>query len=272
MARIVILEHEQQGGLGIVYLAHLFAQRWRARGHAVAIHRGLATPPPGDLAVLHPDLTVVPAAYAALAARYPRAINARALDGSKGRYSVLGLGRHDAWAGPVIAKTEANYGGKIEYALRRLRQQAGMAPDVPAGPVLAEYPVFGSLREVPAQTWTTPGLRVEKFVPERDADGYYVRIWTFLGDRERSNRYRSQSPMVKAGTYDGHESVAVPAELRELRTRLGYDYGKFDYIRHGDGFALLDANRTPGLTARLVQDPGIRAGLEGLADGVDAFL
>jgi hypothetical protein len=37
------------------------------------------------------------------------------------------------------------------------------------------------------------------------------------------------------------------------RSRLGFDYGKFDYVMHEGRAVLLDANSTPGISSRTEQ-------------------
>ena len=272
MATIVILEHEFQDRLGTQYMLYAFADRWRKRGHDVVVHRGLGEPPPGDVAVLHHDLTVVPEPYRALAGRYPRVINGATADITKGRYSGVRLNRGDAWDGPVFVKTEANHGGHVDDALRRLDIGAHGASSIREMPRMDDYFLCESIRHVPDQLWSIPGVIIEKYIPERDERGSYMRIWTFFGAEERSNRYRSNSQLIRFDNSIDREPVEVPAEIRELRGRLGFDYGKFDYVRHGERYVLLDANRTPGGPAAFVEDPSIAASLDRLAGGIEAFL
>jgi hypothetical protein len=40
--------------------------------------------------------------------------------------------------------------------------------------------------------------------------------------------------------------VPVPDDLRETRRRLGFDYGKWDFVLHEGRAVLIDANKTPG--------------------------
>jgi hypothetical protein len=271
VATIVILEHELQRHVQLPYMAYALAERWRRAGHEVEVHHGTHEPPAGDVALVNIDLTVIPPAYQALFARYRRVINGRVTDVSKSRFSVDLLDRYSDWIGPVIVKTEANYGGKPEALLRSVAAQAGIACDVPQGPVAEGYPVFGALREVPEAAWRTPGLVVERFLPERDAEGYYYsRHWIFFGERERSVRVKARTAIIKSSDSIGREEVPVPAQMRALRARLGFDFGKFDYVRHGERFVLLDANRTPSLPA--YSDPVVSAGQDVLAAGLEAFL
>lgn len=272
MATIVILEHLLQRGLGRPYMVYTFAERWRAEGHRVLVHHGPEDPPAGDLAVLNIDLTVVPPAYRAALARYPRVINGAVLDISKRKFSQQLLGRDSDWHGPVIVKTDANFGGRAELQLHARARRLRVKPDIPGGIALKDYPIYDRLGDVPLEVWNSPELVVEKFIPEHDDRGYYMRVWTFFGDRERSSRYRAAVRVIKSHHLLEREAVSVPAELRAQRQQLGFDFGKFDYVSHEGGFALLDVNRTPAAPARLLADPAIRAGMEQLAAGLQAFL
>jgi len=271
VARIVILEHELQGRVALPYMVYSLAERWQRAGHSIVVHRGTSAPPEGDLAVVNIDLTVIPPAYRSLYARYARVVNGRVLDVSKRRFSVDLLDRYSDWIGPVIVKTDANFGGKPEALLRSVAREIGVACDIPEGPVVDGYPVFNSLRDVPEATWRTAGLVVERFLPERDSDGSYgSRHWVFFGDRDRSIRLRARTPVIKSGDAIAREEIPVPDELRALRERLGFDFGKFDYLLHGRRYVLLDVNRTPSLPA--YADAEVAAAQDHLAAGLESIL
>jgi hypothetical protein len=271
VATIVVLEHRHQGELGIHYMAYEFTRRWEAMGHRVHVHRGLEAPPPGDVALVHHDLTVIPDAYLALARRYPRVLNGATGDIRKSRYSECRVARGDPWPGRVLIKTEANHGGHVDERLRRLALDAGEAPDVPQGALMDHYYLCESTRHVPDAIWTTPGVIVEKYIAEEDERGNYVRFWTFLGGAERSFRYRAKVPLVRFSDCIDREPIPVPDEMRAMRARLGFDYGKFDYVRHEGRYYLLDANRTPSAPDAFANDPAVRASLDRLAAGIDAL-
>jgi hypothetical protein len=272
VATIVILEHQLQDRLGIPYMAYEFARRWEAAGHRVVYHRGVAPPPEGDVALLHVDLTVIPEPYRDLARRFGRVINAATWDIRKSRYSACMLARGADWQGQVIIKTEANHGGHIDDALRRMAHAQGLASDIPERAVMDNYYLCDSMRHVPDAIWDTPGVIVERFIPERDERGNYIRVWTFFGGEERSSRYRSRDLLIRAENYLDREPVEVPGEMRRLRVKLGFDFGKFDYVRHEGGYVLLDANRTPGAPATVMQKPDFTASLDRIARGLNAFL
>ncbi|HZC79491.1 MAG TPA: hypothetical protein VE258_17175, partial [Ktedonobacterales bacterium] len=112
---------------------------------------------------------------------------------------------------------------------------------------------------------------VERFLPERNARGdYFSRHWVFFGDRDRSLRLRSRVPIIKSGDALEREEIPVPDELRAWRERLGFDFGKFDYVRHGGRFVLLDVNRTPSLPA--YADAEVAVAQDHLAQGLESML
>ncbi|HUL96512.1 MAG TPA: hypothetical protein VLT89_10895 [Usitatibacter sp.] len=273
MATIVLLEHQLQPRLGIPYMAHLFAQHWERWGHRVLYHRGVSAPPAADLAILHVDLTVVPEPYRELASRYPRVLNARTWDIRKSAYSQARVRKGDPWTGQVLVKTDANHGGHVDDALRRMALAEGLANDVPQRSLMDHYYLCDSQARVPDSIWETPGVLVEKFVPELDAGGgYHLRVYTFCGKEERSTRYRSDEPLVRAANYVSREPVEVPPVVRRWREEMGFDIGKLDYVLHDGQFVLLDANRTPAAPGHFASDPGVAASFERLAHGIEGFL
>jgi hypothetical protein len=60
-----------------------------------------------------------------------------------------------------------------------------------------------------------------------------------------NRRLLSPSPIIK-GHPEFSEPVDPPEELLEIRNRLGFDYGKFDYVMHKGKVHIIDANKTPG--------------------------
>ncbi|MGZ5038540.1 MAG: hypothetical protein ACXWF0_16470 [Usitatibacter sp.] len=272
MATIVFLEHALQDSLGIRYMAHEFIAPWERAGHRVLIHRGTAPPPPGDIAILHVDLTVVPEPYLEVMRRYPRVVNGATGDIRKSRYSDCILARGDPWDGRVLIKTEGNHGGHVDDALLRMAIDAGIAEVADVPTVMDHYYLCDSTRHVPDAIWSTPGVIVEKYIPEEDESGNHIRVWTFFGGEDRSSRYRARVPLIRFADYIDREAVPVPDEMRAKRARLGFDFGKFDYVMHDGRCHLLDANRTPGAPEAFVNDAAVRASLDQLAGGIEMFL
>lgn len=272
MATIVLLEHQMQGRLGLPYMAHELARRWKEQGHEVHFHRGVSPPPPGDVAILHVDLTVIPDSYRELERVYPRVINTRTWDARKSGYSRMRILRDDPWAGRVIIKSEANHGGLVDDALRRLALKEGLATDIAEMPLLSTYYLCDSMGKVPSGIWDTPGVIVEKFVPESDERGNYLRVWTFLGSMERNVRYCSSDLMIRAANFISRESAEVPDEMRAWREKLGFEFGKLDYVRYEGEYILLDANRTPSAPADLASHAEIVEAWNQMARGIEEFL
>lgn len=75
--------------------------------------------------------------------------------------------------------------------------------------------------------------------------------------------------MLKSNAILASETIAVPEELRAERHRLGFDYGKFDFVVRDGVAILLDANKTPWMPGAA---PGFAAAIPNLAGGIDAWL
>jgi hypothetical protein len=262
---ILILVHQHGSFDKPRYFMREIADVWRESGHRVSIAHGPARRAVGaDVAVLHVDLTVVPEDHLEFLREYPIVINRRVTDISKRAISRNILSASDDYEGPVIVKTNRNYGGIMEAQLAAQTKARG-------GPVFScepkDYAVYRSAREVPATTWANPDFVVEKFLAEQRDGCYCLRTWVFMGDRETNSLSWSRQPIVKSDAVIRREPVAeVPKELREMRKSLGFDFGKFDYAIVDGRVVLYDANRTPavGNFSREQFMPRIRLLAEGL--------
>ncbi len=285
MARIVSSAHARDRFRERGYLIAGLFPFWTAAGHQVIVHEGAFDPPPGDIAFLHVDRTVVPEPYLAALRRYPLVVNGATADIGKRRISEHLVRENDPYDGPVIVKTNLNcagipeaFHGAVERReasnFPRLRAVAGTLRRtlVPSGARAHEppYAVYPRRALVPPAVWRDPEAVVEKFLPERDERGYYVRVWLFCGDRETCTRVRGPHPVVKARDIVERTPVPVPDEMRERRRRLGFEFGKFDFVLHQGTPVLLDANRTPTLPSEMNED--LASKLRRLAPGLDALL
>lgn len=270
MATILVLAHERDGFHARPFLLKGFFSHWIEAGHFVVVHTGTRDLPSTDVAILHVDLTVVPPEYLAALNGHPVVVNGATATISKRTYSQLLVGRDDGYTGPVIVKTDANAGGQPEVLHARAGAAPGAQASLPVPLLRGRYPIYRSAASVPEHVWRDPRLVVERFVPERDPRGYALRVYTFFGDRERATRVVGRHPVVKGQDIVERIQVSVPDELRQWRRRLGFDYGKFDYVVHEGRPILLDANRTPTIPGNLA--PQIHAGMKDLADGIDSFL
>lgn len=296
--RIVILLHEADDFYEQTrYLLRPIVDIWNAQGHTVELVRGPDRFVPADVVIPHLDLTVTPERYRALLDRYPVVVNRHLLDISKSRISAQLVGRRDTWRGPVIVKTDRNYGGKPEARLgnppsgapkpaRSLLQRAisklGLASQTPSSWDLVEtlevgdYPVFDSLRAVPRDVFRNHNLVVEKFLPEMRGEDYVLRYCYVFGDASANIVLRSHEQVVKALNAHSCAQVEPPPQLRRLLREHGVDYGKIDYVLRAGEIVLFDINRTPGSGALIdrqldeVFAQRLAAGLEGFIRGAAA--
>jgi hypothetical protein len=274
VAHIIILTHVYDFYQKREYFLRSLSPHWLDAGHRVSVVSGTDHWPAGDLAILHIDLSVIPTAYAEASQRYAVVVNGAARDIRKRCVSRYLLNPGDAWEGPVIVKTNLNCGGLPERLHCRIAQHLGKQSDVPSKEIVSmkePYPILRSLAEVPKAVWNNPGLVVERFLPEQDVRGYWTRAWVFFGDRERCTRYLGNHPIVKSGNILAREPASIPEELRAERRRLGFDYGKFDFVVRDGQAILLDANRTPW-TPHSLWTPEMEASNYNLALGLDSLL
>jgi hypothetical protein len=203
---------------------------------------------------MHVDTTVVPDEYLELGKRYTVAINGNVKDILKTSISQYLLDRGDPYEGPVIVKTNANYGGVNEFknALRS-DQSKWFDPEVERPWRKREvmdslnYPVFDRISEVPPGVWKNDKLIVEKFLPERlDNGDYRCRTYTFFGEQEFAAWFTAPRPIIKSNVATGMGVLdEVPQSLRDIRIASGFIYGKFDYTEINGEVFVYDMNKTP---------------------------
>ena len=261
---IVILTLDNSPDLmqGKALLSHM-ALAWETQGVNVKIVRGIKEVFEADVVVSHIDLTVVPNEYSEFVKNYPVAINGRINDISKSLISNNLLQRESDYDGPVIVKTQANYGGIpeliqgngheiLERPWRRVQHLDSY-----------NYPKFNAIRDVPNGVWRNDNLIVEKFLPEIDSGGNYcLRKWFFFGDKNMGLYQTSSKPIVKFGDIENEIISDVPDELKVLRERLNMEYGRFDYAIVDGEVVIYDANKTP-----IIGDVGLSL----LGDKLDEF-
>jgi hypothetical protein len=259
MTRIAIITHKFDKFLRRSYLLGSILKEVEQAGIEVEVTHGHRNFVEADLAILHVDATVVDPEYTALGKRYPRTINLGIRDIRKSLISGAALSRGESWDGPVIVKTELNARGAPECyhnEVAALRRKPSPHPHVTA---LRDYVLFDRAGDVPEQIWRDPQLVVEKFMPERDPRGFALRTWCFMGRRETCSCCISADPVVKGAAVIAREMVAVPAELRDVRRRLGFEYGKFDFVLHDGRPVLFDANFTPTVPENLTEELSLSA-------------
>jgi hypothetical protein len=277
MARkIVILTLDSSSDLlnSRALLKHL-ALTWQQQGFEVEVVQGIKRKFEADIIISHIDLTVVPEEYTAFLKKYPVVINREATDISKSKISQNLLKPGDAYDGPVIVKTVANFGGIPELNYQESMGQTVISSKRPWRKVEHldphNYPRFESIRKVPTGVWKNKKLIVEKFLSERDDDGNYrLRTWYVFGDRELGESEYSANPIVKAGTFNKVIIDDVPEELRLARKQLGIDFGRFDYAVVDGETIIYDINKTSVIYEPTLELFGDR--LSELADGLSYYI
>ena len=279
MARLVVIAHEYDHFLRrkkhfwskrtSSYLLHDVLRELEKLGHSWRLHRG-GPPIDGDAAILHVDSTIVDPKYIALGAHYPRTINFGTGDISKRKISSLRLLPGDAWDGAVMVKANRNAKGGMEARHNRRAERKGHPHPNPGVRLTGPYRVLGSIGEVSTADWDDPDLIVERYLPERAGDHYVIRTWVFMGSRERCTYQLATDPIVKADKVIRYEACEVPEELRAMREKLNFDFGKFDFVMHDGKPILLDTNRTPGVSLAIEQL--MKGGARNLAEGLDELV
>lgn len=256
---IAILNHEIARDAPQNHLIKLIQLDWVEAGFEVKEVFGASRFEPADLAVLHVDLSVVPPEYLELAGRYPRTINGNMRDIRKRSYSANQVAPTDDYQGSVIVKTSLNYAGRPEeharWMARRknpfLRLSSRLFPEkktrypIPMR-TKADYRIYASVKDVPPEVFASEELIVEKFLPERAGDLFCLREWYFLGGSELARCEVSDSPIFTSGEEAPEKAESPPQEIRDIRRRLGIDYGKIDYAICEGRPVLFDVNKTTG--------------------------
>ena len=280
--QIAILFHEREAQLDHSrYLVHHLAQFWREDGHEVVYVFGTGRFVPADLVFVHIDLSLVPARYLEFAARYPAVVNGRIRDIRKSATSKNLVRPGDGWSGPVIVKSNQNYGGDSERLLapsllqrrarldgvrRRLLTAVGLPPIVD----WRQYRVFERAEDVPPLWFRRRDVVVERFLPELEDGLYHYRMCQFLGGCVRCTRIGSPRPVFKDDDSTRAEAVEPHPETEAWRREFGLDYGKIDYVVHDGRAVLLDINKTTGATTRVSET--LEAERRYQAQGLYAYL
>jgi len=236
------------------YLIRHVAEHWRPLGVEFELTTSPRVSPPGDIGWQHLDTTRVAEDYQELIARYAVAINRGPSDVHKRSTATHLVARDDPWHGPVIVKTDLNYGGRTEdwahrwrplrhplvHAFRdRLpaRLTGRMAPD--------EYPIYSSKALVPSWVWRDRRFVVQRFLTEQSDGLYGIRRWFFFGDREFAYLAYSPAPIVSGDNHSRWEQLGDPPPgLRARRAELGLDYGKIDYAEVENELVVYDVSPT----------------------------
>lgn len=241
---IAVLFHESDREHADFYAVSRLIPVWEEDGHRVTRLFGTRDFVPADLAFVHVDLSDVPEAYLDFAGRYPAAVNGRVRSIRKRIYSPYLLEQGDAWTGPVIVKSDRNFGGFPE-SLRQIPRLDGLGTRAYFNSPL-DYRVFDRLEDVPEAFFRSPDFIVQRFLPEVEDGLFHVHTYSFLGDWGDCLRLASEQPVVKAETKVASGPARVDPRVEALRRELGFDYGKVDYLYHQGELVVLDFNKTTG--------------------------
>ena len=267
------------------YTIYALANLWRQLGLNVRVKRGASpfSTARAGVAINHVSLTLTPAPYLNYLRRFPIVLNRDFTDTSKSKYCRGLLSPEDSYDGPVIVKTDLNFGGKIEHKLQKQKQRSfplrylrllrrPMAGASTHMDPLA-YPILDHPSRVPNETWGNPYLIVQKFQPERDDAGLYrLRSWYVFGDRGFHVLALGKEPIVKGGNMVRREVIDINTlpEMEVLRKQMRVDYGRFDYALVDGKAVVYDINRTPTITA--ASETQYASQLRDLAQGIVTFL
>ncbi|HWO11540.1 MAG TPA: hypothetical protein VNN80_18730 [Polyangiaceae bacterium] len=269
---ILFSEHDQPDG----YVISRLADYWRQDGLRVEYLFGTERYVPADVLLLHVDLSVLPDDVLEFASRYPLVINRHARDIRKRTFSRLLVERRGAYAGPVIVKSNLNFGGEPESGrhpnpLLRLYHRArrgcfGLLTGH------ASYRIYPSKEQVPAPIWLDPDLIVERFIPERRGDAFALRTYHYLGERDSFFLCTSSEQIIKGSSTIRVDPLLPEPRLITMRRELRLDYGKIDYVQLEGEPIILDINKTVGLTTQSTEDPLLVTARRERAQGIYDFL
>lgn len=258
------------------YVISKLAEHWRADGLRVHYLLGTRRFVPADVLILHVDLSVLPEAVTRFAERYPRVVNRHVRDIRKRTFSTLLVERREDYAGPVIVKSNYNFGGGPESGghpspLARLYHRGRRLYFRLVTGDWA-YRIYPSSAAVPAPIWHDPHFVVERFLPERRGADYAVRTYHCFGERESFFLLTSPRPIVKSGPETRIWPLEPDARLSALRRQLRLEYGKLDYVLVDGEPVVLDVNKTIGLTDYLTHEPCLEQARRERARAIYEFL
>lgn len=271
--KILIIQHENDfRGEQSVYFIEVIARCWREAGHEVFFINGLQKNIAADLAIMHVNLSVVPAEYVRYAKQFPVTLNLNITDIRKRVISQNLVQPNDDYDGPVIVKTDKNCGGIPEakiynqalpkrrsvmrYVRKSVRKTRSLGIKLnllninTSLFVETEYResfrVFDDKDSVPKYFWDDEDWIIEKFLPEIEDSRFVIRNAYFFGDKMICFKTFSSDPIVKEEKEVRSQKIEMPDEIIHLRNKLGLDYGKIDYVMHNGEPVVLDIGKTIG--------------------------
>ena len=277
---IAILVHQNdRKARQVPYIVWHLAKKWQTKGIEIEVVRGISKVIEADLLLTQIDLSVIPDEYLRYYENFQWAVNRSLTDIRKSSFSATLLKTGDGWEGPVMLKSNLNFGGLPEARLGgfagRISRVANRLQKCIPGPKKYRskildpynYPVYQHVSDLPAGVFQNPSIVVERFLQEPSADGYMLRSYNFLGNRGFTRRRVSDQPIVKAANSRLVDAPPLPPELLEFRKRLRFDYGKIDFLIHKGEPVVLDVNTTPTIVSGSKHDQ-LLSGLDELVPGI----
>ena len=259
------------------------AQFWRQWGIEVRFVQGPNADVEADLLIPHIDLSVIPDSYVLLFDKAKMVVNRHLIDIRKTTFSRNLVTPDDDYDGPVIVKTNLNYAGlpekhlfgkpplgrRVGQVLRRFAETRSLSKLAYTSTLKPRgYPVYPSKDRLPRGVFTNSDLVVERFLPEKEGDSYFIRLFYCLGTEYFTIRMRSTSPVIKGSNCTDPEFVESDPSIVAARREIGLDFGKLDYVMHDGRAVLLDVNRTPTLGRQIFSEELLDHVAGRLASGV----
>jgi hypothetical protein len=287
-----------------------YVLRWKDAGHRVIYHIGPNNIPVTDIVIVAIFPTVVSQEYVDIINKLPGVvINGKVLDTSRRRFSQLILSRTDNYTGPVIVKTNANYGGLSELymsgerralkmaILRAIRGLGTFRPPIVMSFLrksgllviikrlkdwkfdpewstvetlpILKYPVYEGIKDVPDGVWENNNLIVERFISNPENELFETHYCAFFGDKAIAGCLKSSNPIVKYKNAISDEETPIPDEVMQWKKDLNIDFGRFDYVESEGKYFLIDVNRVEGGGSSNYEYP---AELDFLASGLEFYI
>lgn len=257
MPNLLVVCHPNDRFMTGSYMLHAMLLAMKGTGIGLKVQRHWDERPPADLVIPHIDLTLWPKSLTDFLAHYPNVVNRRVTDISKRHISRHLVQPGDSWRGPVIVKTDMNYGGIVDRRHSRDDAKETSAVPIPVVPAMVtpqtrpfhrgKYSLFPTIAAVPKIVWDDPSLIVERYHAERKGELYGLRQLFLVGETYAMRQAWGPNPVVKGDTTVERYWLEgpPPPEVLDVARTHGVEFGKIDFtVVDGQAF-VFDIARTP---------------------------